>query len=110
MGPEILLWCLGLPLGGNLERFGEGGLRVCGLVPPSLDLVQSIPAIDKTLPLLRLLCLNENKISALDGVSMARMPHLEVLKLDDNSLTSIPSELGALSNLQVCTWGSRLWG
>ena len=64
-------------------------------------LAQALPVVPSTLPCLRLLCLNENKIEALDGPSMAQMPAMEVLKVADNKLLEVPPELGKLTNLQA---------
>jgi len=49
---------------------------------------------------LRFLCLNENKLSYLHGMDLARLSSLEILKLADNSLSEVPEELAGLSNLQ----------
>ena len=63
--------------------------------------LQDLPDVEAPLKNLRLLCLNENQLASVPGRCLSRMASLEVLKLADNALSDVPSDLARLTSLQV---------
>lgn len=84
-----------LPLGfRKLERLTVLNLSKNGLSNACLDIISQIPA-------LRELRLAENALDGTLNSQLSNLTKLEVLGIQDNTLTALPSNLDGLSNLRV---------
>ncbi len=84
---------------GLSEGLGRGELDLSGLALTNTDLVELMPLIQRALPDLKVLNLDDNKLSELPP-ELGNFTALTALSVERNELTGVPEEISKLEKLE----------